>query len=119
MQSLNKTMVAASLAAVVLLSGCATKPPTIYQWQGYEKNVDSYFRTNGADLEAQVLAMEADLQKIRAAGGVVPPGYQAHMGLLYGKQGKLDQFAQQLDAEKKQYPESETFVDFLLRNFKK
>jgi hypothetical protein len=41
------------------------------------------------------------------------------MGLLYGKQGKLDQFAQQLEAEKKQFPESETFVDFLLRNFKK
>ncbi len=115
----NKTMAGTSLVAVALLSGCATKPPTVYQWQGYEKNVDAYFRTSGQSVEAQTLAMEADLQKIRAAGGVVPPGYQAHMGLLYGKQGKLDQFAQQLEAEKKQFPESETFVDFLLRNFKK
>lgn len=119
MQNFSKTIAAAGLAAVALLSGCATKPPTVYQWQGYQQSVDSYFRTQGADVESQILAMEAGLEKIRAAGGVVPPGYQAHMGLLYGKQGKLDQFAQQLEAERKQFPESGPFVDFLLRNFKK
>jgi hypothetical protein len=63
--------------------------------------------------------MEADLQKIRVSGTAIPPGYQAHLGLLYGQQGNLDKFAQQVQAERKQFPESETFMDFLLRNFKK
>ena len=63
--------------------------------------------------------MEEDLKKIKAGGGVVPPGFNAHLGLLYGKQGRLDKFAQQVSAEKKQYPESVAFMDFLLRNFKK
>jgi hypothetical protein len=109
----------ATLLLVAMMTGCATKPPTIYQWQGYQKNVDEYFRGDRLSLEVQTQAMEEDLVKITAGGGKIPPGYQAHMALLYGKQGKADQFKQQLENEKKQYPESETFVDFLLRNFKK
>jgi hypothetical protein len=62
--------------------------------------------------------MEDDLQKIRAAGQATPPGFMAHLGLLYGKQGDLARFQQNLEAEKQQFPESQTFVDFLLRKFK-
>jgi hypothetical protein len=107
------------LLASAMLGGCATKPASLYQWQGYQNNVDAYFRADKLSPDAQTQSMEEDLQKIRTNGGVIPPGYNAHLGLLYAQQGKLDQFAQQMQAEKKQYPESETFMDFLLRNFKK
>ena len=63
--------------------------------------------------------MEQDLQKIRASGLAVPPGYHAHLGLLYGEQGDVDKFAQQVALEKSKFPESETFMDFLMRKFKK
>lgn len=101
------------------LQGCATKPASLYQWQGYEDNVDAYFRTDKLNPQAQTQLMEEDLKKIQASGGIAPPGYYAHLGLLYGQQGNLDQFALQVQAEKKLYPESGTFMDFLLRNFKK
>lgn len=114
-----RTHAAAMLIVCAGLGGCATKPTSLYQWQGYQGNVDAYLRGDQSGPEAQAQRMEEDLQKIRASGGAVPPGYYAHLGLLYGQQGKLDQFAQQVQAEKKQYPESETFMDFLLRNFKK
>jgi hypothetical protein len=107
------------LSISVVLGGCATRTPALYQWEGYQSNVDAYFRADKLSLDAQSQLMEEDLQKIRADGGAVPPGYYAHLGLLYGQQGKIDQFAQQMLAEKQQYPESATFVDFLLRNFKK
>lgn len=108
------------LLVCAALGGCATnKPTSLYQWQGYQNNVDAYFRADKLSPDAQTQLMEEDLQKIKASGGAVPPGYYAHLGLLYGQQGKLDQFAQQMQTEKKQYPESETFMDFLLRNFKK
>ena len=107
------------LALLALLGGCATQQPALYQWEGYQSHVDSHFRGDKLSPDAQTQLMEADLQKIKATGGAVPPGFQAHLGLLYGQQGKLDQFAQQMLAEKKQFPESETFMDFLLRNFKK
>lgn len=108
-------------AAVVACAtvGCANGPKPLYSWQGYQKNVHEYLRGDKSSIAEQTQSMEQDLQKIRAASGVVPPGYQAHLGLLYAKQGNMTGFAQQLDAEKKQYPESESYVDFLLRNFKK
>ncbi|MEI8029959.1 MAG: DUF4810 domain-containing protein [Comamonadaceae bacterium] len=118
MSSIRSSFTAVLLVCAAL-GGCATKPTPLYQWQGYQNNVDAYFRTDKLSPDAQTQLMEEDLQKIRASGGTVPPGYFAHLGLLYGQQGKLDQFAQQMQAEKKQYPESETFMDFLLRNFKK
>lgn len=110
---------AAILLVCATLGGCAaTQQPALYQWQGYQSNVDAYFRADKLSPDAQTQQMEEDLQKIKVSGGAVPPGYYAHLGLLYGQQGKLDQFAQQMQAEKKQYPESEAFMDFLLRNFK-
>lgn len=115
----TKYRVAGLLLLLVWLGGCAHKPNTLYEWQGYQSNVDAYFRADKLSPDAQAQSMESDLQKIRANGGVVPPGYYAHLGLLYGQQGRLDQFADNLQAEKKQYPESQTFMDFLLRNFKK
>lgn len=115
----SRSSVAAVLLVCAALGGCATKPVSLYQWQGYQNNVDAYFRADKLSPDAQTQLMEEDLQKIKASGGAVPPGYYAHLGLLYGQQGKLDQFAQQMQTEKKQYPESETFMDFLLRNFKK
>ena len=69
--------------------------------------------------DAQAQAMEQDLQKIKASGLAVPPGYHAHLGLLYGQQGDLDKFAQQVEQEKSKFPESQTFMDFLMRKFKK
>jgi hypothetical protein len=116
---LNIRTITIAMLLGATLAGCATKPTPLYQWQRYESNVDTYFRADKFSPDAQAQLMEEDLQKIKASGGAVPPGYNAHLGLLYGQQGKLDQFVQQMQAEKKQYPESETFIDFLLRNFKK
>jgi hypothetical protein len=107
------------IALALTLGVCASKaPPMLYGWNGYEKNLDTYFRNDQESLDTQSKRMEDELQKMRAAGAATPPGYQAHMGLLYGKQGDLARFQQHLEAEKKQFPESETFVDFLLRKFK-
>lgn len=109
-----------ALAALCALGGCAKpKAPDLYGWNGYEKNLDTYFRGDRESLDAQAKLMEADLEKIRSAGKATPPGYLAHLGLLYGKQGDMARFQEHLEAEKQVFPESETFIDFLLRKFKK
>ncbi len=109
-----------ALAALCALGGCAKpKAPDLYGWNGYEKNLDTYFRGDRESLDAQAQMMEADLEKIRSAGKATPPGYRAHLGLLYGKQGDMARFQEHLEAEKQVFPESETFIDFLLRKFKK
>lgn len=109
----------ALLALALSLGGCANKaPPPLYGWHGFEQHLDTYFRQDRESPDTQAKRMEDDLQKIRAAGQATPPGYMAHLGLLYGKQGDLARFQQHLEAEKQQFPESQNFVDFLLRKFK-
>lgn len=111
--------IAALLALASTMAACANKPPQLYSWQGYQANLDAYFRASSLSPDAQAQLMEQDLQKIRASGLAVPPGYHAHLGLLYGEQGDVDKFAQQVALEKSKFPESETFMDFLMRKFKK
>ena len=37
----------AMMVAMLALTGCANKaPPPLYGWNGYEKNLDTYFRDN-------------------------------------------------------------------------
>ena len=114
----SRWILALAFAGALSLVGCANKPVPLYDWQGYQNNVNEYLRGDRTSLDTQTKAMEDDLKKMRAESGVVPPGYNAHLGLLYAKQGNLDEFANRLDAEKAQFPESQSFVDFLLRSFK-
>lgn len=109
---------ALALVSTLCLVGCATKPNNLYDWQGYQNNVNDYLRGDKSSMDKQIASMEEDLKKIRAGAGVVPPGYNAHLGLLYAKQGNLNEFANRLDAETSQYPEAQSFMEFLLRNFK-
>ncbi|MFJ2319442.1 MULTISPECIES: DUF4810 domain-containing protein [unclassified Pseudomonas] len=113
---LSRPLMALTLAASALLAGCSS-PQTLYQWEGYQPQVYEYFKSE-TPKEAQAEALEADLQKIRASGKAVPPGYHAHLGLLYLSMGKDDQMVQQLRTEKTLFPESGTYMDFLLKNAK-
>ncbi|BBP71350.1 DUF4810 domain-containing protein [Pseudomonas sp. Seg1] len=113
---LSRPLMALTLAASALLAGCSS-PQTLYQWEGYQPQVYEYFKSE-TPKEAQAEALETDLQKIRASGKAVPPGYHAHLGLLYLSMGKDDQMVQQLRTEKTLFPESGTYMDFLLKNAK-
>ncbi|WP_296266898.1 DUF4810 domain-containing protein [Pseudomonas sp. UBA6562] len=99
--------------AGLLLAGC-NAPKPLYQWESYQPQVYQYF--NGQSKEEQVLALERDLEKIKAKNGAVPPGYHAQLGLLYSGLGKDDQMAQQFLTEKALFPESAAYMDFLLSN---
>jgi hypothetical protein len=114
--TLSRSLMALALAASALLAGCAG-PQTLYQWEGYEPQVYEYFKGEEPK-EAQAEALERDLQKIRSTGKAVPPGYHAHLGLLYLSMGKDDQMVQQFNTEKTLFPESGTYMDFLLKNAK-
>ena len=107
------------LLITLLVGGCAARAPQLYQWERYQGNLDSYFRADSVGLDSQIQLMEQDLQKIKMIDSAVPPGYTAHLGLLYAQQGRLDKFAEFLQEEKRRFPEAEVFVDFLLRNFTK
>lgn len=110
---MKKFVLIASLAMV----GCAqTGPKPLYQWDAYQPAVYQYLKSNGSEPGAQIAALEAQLQKNQAGGVATPPGMHAHLGLLHAKMGDDATARRYLEAEKAQFPESATYIDFLLKN---
>ncbi len=105
------------LLAGVLLSGCATPPRPLYHWGEYQPSVYEHFRAETSP-EEQILKLEESVQSAAAAGEALPPGYHAHLGLLYGRVGRSEEMRRALEAEKAQFPESAIFMDRLLAKFK-
>ena len=104
--------------AAAMLSGCATRPQPIYYWGDFEPQQYAYFKGEKGPEEG-ILALEKLREEARAKGRPVPPGMQAHLGLLYGQTGRTDLFEQNLLAERQQFPESSVYVDFLLKHKQK
>lgn len=108
---------AALALLAVPLTGClATASPDAYRWGSYQQQLWRHFK--GEDPTTQIQALEADLQQTRTRGERVPPGLNAHLGLLYGQIGKDDRMAEGLQQEKTLFPESAGFMDRLLNRAK-
>ncbi|MBP0591354.1 DUF4810 domain-containing protein [Paraburkholderia sp. LEh10] len=105
-------------AACALLSGCAntTKSVALYQWDGYQPQVYEYFKGQTSPLQ-QIDALEKAREQILAKNASAPPGFHAHLGMLYASVGKDQQAKQELLAEKQSFPESAIYMDFLLSKF--
>lgn len=114
---MKKASLALALALSAVLTGCATAPKTLYQWDGYQPQVYQYLK--GESPVQQIAEMEKSLALISAKGNSVPPGFHAHLGMLYSIAGKSDQVATQFEDEKKLFPESAAYMDFLLGKLKK
>ena len=95
-----------------LLSGCVSQPRNTYNWGVYEKQVYAHFKSTGSP-EQQLAALEQS--SLKTAGKLVaPPGYHAHLGLLYGEVGRIDDMQVEFETEKLLFPESAPFMDFML-----
>ena len=81
------TRLALPIAAALVMTGCATTShQPLYGWDAYQPQVYEYLKSSGnADAEQQVAKLEEAQQKIEQRGQALPPGYRAHMGMLYAK----------------------------------
>lgn len=116
MKNMKKIAVLGAAAAVLVLSGCAGKPNTLYRWGGYETSVYEYLKAPAGDSAAQLAKLETEEQKALSKNLTPPPGFDAHMGLLYIDLGQYDQAKVRFMNEKNKYPESVAYMDFLLTN---
>jgi hypothetical protein len=113
-------IITAAVFSLILLSGCASQPKTLYYWGDYQNNVYEYLNEpGGGDTAKQIESLEAGVQKATSLNMALPPGYHAQLGLLYFSQGDIDRAIEQLTLEKTKYPESTTFIDGLLVKFRK
>ncbi|WYX52597.1 DUF4810 domain-containing protein [Achromobacter xylosoxidans] len=115
---MGRAMAVVALAGV-LACARAQQPKSMYSWQSYQPSVYAYLKDDGADYAAQSLAMEKNIETARASNAQLPPGFRAHLGMLYLKLGDGAKGLEQLEGEKAAFPESKPFMDFLLRNASK
>lgn len=99
-----------------LLAACAQPQKLMYNWQSYQAGVYDYLKDDTSDYAAQTQLLEQNIETARSADQALPPGFRAHLGMLYLKQGMADKAVEQLQNEKQAFPEATPFMEFLLRN---
>lgn len=102
-------------ATLLLLTACAQKRDNIYYWGDYQSSLYSYYK-NEAGPEKEIETLKAVIQQAQAKNKPVAPGLHAQLGLLYANTGRTDLAFQQFNAEKTAFPESSSYMDFLMRN---
>jgi len=105
--------------AVLLLSACANNSKrSLYAWGDYPDQTYSYLKGEEKGWREDISELEEQARKAENDRWDLPPGFRAHLGLLYLKAGQPDLAIGYFKAEKKAFPESAAFMDFQLKSFK-
>ena len=108
------------IALSLFLTACANQNRQLYHWGSYENMVYvSYYEPGKQSSESQIIEMEKDLEKARAANKTLPPGNYAHLGYLYFQTGQLDKALAAFQTEKTIFPESTIYMDRLIAQINK
>ena len=104
---------------IVFLSGCETihqnSSKGLYTWGSFETQIYGHF--NGLSPTTQIQTMERERQHIESSNRSAPPGFYAHLGLLYAEIGDDYHAIQYFIEEKTLFPEAATFMDLLLSRY--
>jgi hypothetical protein len=98
-----------------LLTGCAQPAKTLYLWETFPKQQYDILVRKGVSASTQLSEMQVHADKARSLGVSLPPGFRAHMGMLYLSLGNPDQAQQLWQEEKASFPESIFYIDQLLK----
>lgn len=105
-------VLAASLLGLV---GCAHKPKPLYHWDSFPSQQYSALVRDGVSPDEQIRTMEAQAEKARATNAALPPGFRAHLGMLYLGAGNPLRAKELWVAEKTAFPEASPYMDRLLK----
>jgi len=113
--NVRRAVVAALALSTAAMAGCVTPQRSLYYWGDYQPVVYSHFKGDAA--EAQQVRLEKLAHEAQSRGQPVPPGFNAHLGLLHLNTGQLDQARAAFEAEAALFPESRPYMNFLLSKF--
>lgn len=112
---MRKILTTVAIVVSAMLQGCATTN-ALYSWGPYENQIYEHFK--GESPEKQIQILEQHAQAAKSKGQKLPPGFSAHLGLLYSKVGRDDAFIAALEEEKTNFPESAPYINNLLKKSK-
>lgn len=106
------------IAACLALAACAQSgKPDLYYWDQYPGTVYEGMQ-NKKTPDEQVLVLEKYLAQAQAKDKKVAPGVYAQLGMVYLQVGRGTEAAKAFEEEKRLFPESANYMDFLLKNKK-
>jgi len=104
------------IISIILVTGCANKNTNLYTWGKYEHLIYEFHNGDGSlALQTQIELLEKTIDSAVVANRKVGPGIYAHLGMLYSSVGEIDKARAALEQERKSFPESEIFIDGLLK----
>lgn len=106
---------AAAAVVVAGLVGCASPRKSLYLWETFPRQQYEMLQRSGASPDEQIVVLEAQAEKARATSAALPPGFRAHLGMLYLGAGNPGRARELWSAEKTAFPESAPYMDRLLR----
>jgi len=115
MKAVHLLALVAATAMGGVLAGCAEAPKRLYYWESFQGQLYEYFKGDRSGPEEQLRILDAQAQKARARGAALPPGFRAHLAMIYLRLGRDGEAKQELEAEKVNFPESAQYMDFLLK----
>jgi hypothetical protein len=105
----------AALGSLAVLVGCAAGPKPLYMWETFSRQQYNTLLREGVSPADQIAALEAHAEKARAANAALPPGFRAHLGMMYMNAGNNDRARELWQAEKAAFPEITPYMDRLMR----
>ncbi len=115
MRLANITRGVLALCLIALTVGCAQPVKQMYIWEDFPRQQYNTLLRSGANQDDQIRTLQAHAEKARANGATLPPGFRAHLGMLYLGAGNIGEARSQWQAEKVAFPESATYMDQLLK----
>ncbi|MBS0445448.1 MAG: DUF4810 domain-containing protein [Proteobacteria bacterium] len=103
------------MGGAVLLVACAQAPKPLYLWEDFPRQQYDTLLHQGASPESQIQAMELHATKAQSVHAALPPGFRAHLGMLYLSVGNSDKARELWQTEKSTFPESSPYIDRLLQ----
>lgn len=103
------------LGGLAALVGCAAGPKPLYMWETFPRQQYDTLMRESVNPADQIAALEAHAEKARAANAALPPGFRAHLGMMYMNAGNNDRARELWQAEKAAFPEATPYMDQLLR----
>jgi len=101
----------ALLIVIAIFSGCVSKQ--IYYWGDFEIMTLMYMKGE-EERSVQIQRLENIKQEIESSGKPFPPGFNAHLGLLYVETGNRATAISYFEAEKALFPEAAHYMDFTI-----
>ena len=116
MSAAQPTGLLALFTATALLAGCAQPHQRpLYLWESFPRQQYETLIRHGEPSLDQIANLEAHIEKARATGAALPPGFRAHLGMLKLGAGDANEARQLWLAEKAAFPESAPYMDQLLK----